>query len=258
MTNTKIGCHSLLPYMLGELSEKETREFEQHMTTCVSCQQDCETMWHTHELLLTEEGSPTERDAMLSRIRESTILAAFSARPPKKNLHPRHASQARWHLFASNRLKRSFTLLRPRFMYGVAALLVGVAVGVAGVDMGIFPSSKQPGALIAQLDMHPNTAYRKSSAMAWIVRQNRNYNLMVYAKDLPQQSPWGCYDVWVVSGSKQYSVAEFTVTGRGIGAVSAVIPSNMQFSAIEITLEPHWNDPVPQGPLVLHAQVGNV
>ncbi len=127
------------------------------------------------------------------------------------------------------------------------------------MDAGIFPSAKQPGTLIAQMNMHPDTAYRGSSAMAWIVRQNRHYDLMVYVRDLPQQSPWGCYDVWVVSGSKQYSVAEFTVTGGGgVGAVSAVIPSDMQFSAIEITLEPQWNDPFPRGPQVLHAHIGSV
>ena len=99
-------------------------------------------MRHTHELLLTEEGSPTERNAMLSRIRESTIQAAFSARPPKKNLHPlrsRHASQARRRLFASNRLKRYFTMLRPRFVYGVAALLVGVAVEVETTGFRLMP-----------------------------------------------------------------------------------------------------------------------
>ncbi len=257
MANAK-DCHALIPYLLGELTEDEIREFGQHMATCASCQQDCEAMWRTHELLLTEKEPAMDSEALLASLKEKTLEAAFSARPPKRNLHPRRPLAARRRIFAHLRLANPFKSVHQKFLYGIAALIVGMAVGVAGVDVGIFPAVKRPGTLIAQMNMRPDTAYRRSSAMAWIVRQNQHYDLMVYAKDLPQQNPWGCYDVWVVSGAKRFSVAEFTVTGSGIGAVSASIPSDMQFSAIEITLEPHWNDPFPLGPQVLHAQVGAV
>ncbi|WDL97715.1 anti-sigma factor [Alicyclobacillus sp. ALC3] len=250
MAKTDDMCALLTEYVLGELTDSQMREYEKHLAECDSCQSECESLWSSHKLLLTDVSSDAPSQ-WLSEQKSQILAHAFSRRKPRFHGGPMSRSSE---LGRSRRIGRRWTWLVSSAVLVGCLAVAGILVHNASVQRAPTP----PVNLLGQWRLVAAPTYPRAQGMALEVHRLQNNNLIVYVNHVPVQSQWGCYGVWGLANGQWHSLGEFTVGNHGNGAITIGLDIQKHYNKLEITLEPRWGDATPEGPQVLRSPVVNV
>jgi hypothetical protein len=274
--HNQMACEHLLDYLLGELNDAEVMAFQYHARHCPSCHEEMMSILPVHSRL-SEDEIDVPGDDWFATHKSILLQPALESSPPRNTSHGRidepinqepvrHTAPVE---FRSQTLTQTLTRGRRvgRWRYGrmwVSTMVAGLLILLVGGGFVWFragsqksPTTNPPVSFVQKVALQANPGYPSAHGIALVTNNHDEPNLILYVSNLPQQSSWGCYDLWGVQGGKRYSLGEFTVDAQGTGALSVKMPINHQYESIEVTLEPYWGDSQPQGPQVLAALWGN-
>jgi hypothetical protein len=243
-------CTLLMEYMLGELGGTQLEEYQKHMEKCAFCRTEYDSLWPLHESLIQDDSSQIQ-DSILLGQKMQILNQAFSKRRPVQ-LKSSDDGPLAW-LFTRKPLRKRYWLM-PAAAIVACLLLMGVIVRNVSTENFKEP----PVSFQTKVQLNPSSMYPQAKGTALVVNHLSQTSLIVYVTKVPVQSEWGCYEVWGVKNGKKYGLGEFTVNHQGDGALTIKIGSTLPYDRLEITLEPQWGDPTPQGPQVLQGMSTNV
>lgn len=242
---SSMGCAHLVNYLLGELSDRELVAFQVHANHCPLCQEELNTTLPVN-IRLTEADIDIPDDKWFAEQKERLLRPALTDRKPtnaRENLR-RNSSMFHFPHYPYKRLWWSSVI-------AIVFVTVGVVSFMRLGPSGNATSINRPVGFLNKISLNPNKGYPDAQGVALVVSNHNQKNLILTVSRVPEQSKWGCYDVWGQKDGKHYSLGEFTVDHNGNGALSISLPRDGKYDSIEVTLEPYWGDNEPQGPRVL-------
>lgn len=257
----KVRCDSLESYLLGELDGAAMRSFERHLSGCADCQKNLDLLWPTHDLLAYEE--PEQMDVKWAAAIKDRVLAEVLGNQPQRveESESGHTAEAADRTDAGN-LLRTHTVRKRRTPFRLSVYTVSVATLLVGFVLGSFFAGgwRRPGAtvavtqVLADVSMRPTVDAPLANGNVVLLGTQKGQEIIVTVHGLRPLPSSQCYNVWLISGANERILAGMiTVSGTGTGALSAMVPTDLAFHYVGITLEPHLNDFVPKGPKVLGA-----
>ncbi len=263
-------CDQRIAYLLGELSEKERLLFEQHLRSCESCNRELHHLMPTHALLSGNRIDVSPDVSSEQKMR--TLAQAFAARAPYSlwedpsfaqmpaaDVEPKtrntNVKRFAWTRFSSHSAgKRAPFMQSGMALAAIAFLFVGYWFGVSTSHRNIPPQSLAvSNTPLTYASFAPANAHIHTTGVVMLIHNKGTRELVVWVHGLDPLQPGTCYTVWLVQGHTHRKAGLLQVKPNGIGVLTARVPENMTFSAVNISHEPHMNDPKPQGPMILHA-----
>ena len=215
------GCEgNVAPYVLGALTDEESRTFERHMSSCAVCREEVAALQVVADALPAVapllSAPPELKQRVMSSVRSdvATSRRQEAARGPRRSL----LDSLRW---------------RPALgLAGAAAAIVVLALVLIPGGGG---SSGAPHVIQAQV-----LAPRASASL----RVSGGHAELDIA-GMPQTAPNRVYEVWVKrNGAPQPTDALFTVTAKGTANVG--VPGSVAgVKQILVTSEPLGGSRVP-------------
>lgn len=263
-------CDQRIAYLLGELPEKEHLLFEQHLRSCEACSRELQHLMPTHTLLSGNEIDATTD--VYSEQKTRTLAQAFAARAPysplesqsfaqmptpndKPDLRKGNANRIAWMNLTSRSVgKKTPSMQGGMALAAIAFLLIGYWFGLSTSHRSIPPQSRAVSKTpMTYASFAPANAHIHSTGVVMLIHNKGTRELVVWVHGLGPLQPGTCYTVWLVQGHTHRKVGLLQVKPNGIGVLTASVPENVTFSAVNISHEPHMNDPKPRGPMILHA-----
>ena len=203
------------PYVLGELTDEEVRELEEHLERCSSCQADLDEVRSAHGMLQAAAASPPPelKDWVLARVRSER----------------RHTPVGRWKIWVP-----------------VAAAVLVVALLSFGVLRTVIDTSDG-------LALTATSAAPEAGGELRGEQIGDNLKVELEAWGLPEPEDGGYYEMWYAkAGGERISCGTFSAQPDGSASVSMSAPvSAVAYPEIEITQEPDDGDPGSSGKVVL-------
>ncbi len=238
-----IECAHLFEYLLGELSDRERLAFEAHTKGCITCHEELDAIQQVHDRL-NEDDIDTPNAKWFAEHKKTFLQPALSKR---SSLSTKSKNDRSWRIL--NIVHRPH---QKALWSSVISIMLIIGVGFVSFSLNAKTvNSNPPVSFINKVSLLPNRIYPNAHGEALFVNNHNQANLILYVNNVPEQSKWGCYDVWGVKGGKRSSLGEFTVDHSGNGALSVRLLTGQKYDAIDVTLEPNWGDDKPQGPQVL-------
>ena len=257
----KVRCDSLESYLLGELEGAEERSFELHLSGCADCRKNLDLLWPTHDLLAYEE--PEQMDVEWATSIKDRVLAEVLGKQPQRVGESAfsHTAEAASRTDAGD-LLRTHTARKRRTPFRLSIYTVSVATLLVGFVLGSFftggwlrsRATVAVTQVLTDVSMRPTVDAPLANGNVVLLRTQNGQEIIVTVHGLRPLPSSQCYNVWFISGANERILAGMiTVSGNGAGALSVMVPTDLAFHYVGITLEPHLNDFVPKGPKVLGA-----
>lgn len=229
-------CHNVSIYFLNELADADKLDFEQHLPSCASCQEelrDIRSVWNQLPSAMEEvEPPPDLRDQVFSSIFPEQPVA----RPRIKG-----GQKLRWD---SVWTKAAVLLL--------VAGLVWNNIALRDQLTQIDPPS--PAHVVASYAMvSPDPALKNASGNAWIIQAGPKRSLIIQMAGLPSTQGEEAYQVWLIKDGIRQSAGTVQVKDNGTAVLTYTErgASGFQFDQIGITIEPDPYGTQPRGKKVL-------
>lgn len=260
------ACDHFASFLLGELDDDGSVAFLAHAKSCPDCRRDLEELWETHERL-TLAATPSLAEELPPQFKQAVLEKAFSARPPTEGLWSIEAGgQPRTDAPgvrppSDRRTASAFKQNRWKRLGSVVAVLAAFTLGIAIGEHGFGGNGKPTVALSQLIAEAPLTSTSASPpgarGMVMVVRTGAHLRVIVSVSHLTAWKRPTYFHVWLLHNGARRSAGVFTVNRSGDGALAAVVPVNLSFTAVGITVEPSPLGNVPRGPKVLGAQIGD-
>lgn len=231
----------LLPaYALGSLDADEADRVQEHLLSCWICRAESSTFQDVAEQLSfaapAEAPSPGLKDRLLERVQ--------AARPQRSV--PAQASRRPW-------LER----LLP--VWGLVSLCLIIAL--AAFNLSLWQRLNQleffsaPGGMRA---IPLSAADATSDATGFIIVSGDGGNGALVVDGLPPLDANRQYQLWLIRDGERTSGAVFSTDEENYGGTRIrVAGSLLEYSAVDITIEPTGGSPQPTGALVLGGPLFN-
>jgi anti-sigma-K factor RskA len=224
MTETQDCGGDAAAYVLGALEPEEAEAFRRHMTGCVVCRDEVESLQHVAAALPT--SAPQYRVPRGLRRRVLGEIRAEAKATRRGRARAGALSPGGW-------------LPRPALAAGLAAVLAIAVVGGIGIANSGGPSTRVVQASLGQAEL------RLTGTHAELVVHH-----------LPAPSRGHIYEVWLQRGAHAISPTKalFSVTSSGAGDVD--IPGSIRgVNTVMVTQEPAGGSPKPTSPAVIVAHL---
>ena len=228
----------LLPaYALDSLEEAETRLVAEHLTGCYLCRTELRAYQEvTGQLaLIAPEASPAPE--LRSRLQEKLqSLSSTRSQPARQPL---------------------FRTFRPvGALIGLVLVLVLLASNIL-LWQRLNNLEYLTGPLGMRAIVLQNTAAAPQASGFVIVSSDGEEGVLV-VDELRSLSADQEYQLWLVRGEENTSVAVFTVDETGYRGMRIEAPQSLNtYSAVRVTIEPVGGSPEPMGEEVLHGSLFN-
>jgi anti-sigma-K factor RskA len=215
-------------YVLGAMASAERDEFEAHLATCASCQEEVDELRPAADALPMASPTmlppPELKDRIMAEVeREAELLGAAGAgadRPPRTERRRRRAWLSGWRLAP----------------VAAAVLIAGVLVGIAlgGPDSQTYPFDRAG----AELEVEGDKA-------------------TLVAENLPAPPEGRVYEVWVMpEGSDTPEPTDVLFTPRSDGSAVAAIPGSVDdVRQVLVSDEPPGGSETPTGEVLMAADL---
>jgi anti-sigma-K factor RskA len=231
----------LLPaYALGSLEASEADLVEEHLLSCWICRAESTTFQEVAEQLSfaapASVPSPGLKDRLLQRVQV--------ARPQPRV--PVRATPGPW-------LER----LLP--VWGLASL--GLIIALAAFSLSLWQRLNQLEFITAPGGMRAiplSTADAASNATGFVLVGADGRNGAVVVDGLPPLDEGQQYQLWLIRDGERTSGAVFSTDQESYGGTRIkVAGSLLEYSAVDVTIEPTGGSPEPTGALVLGGPLFN-
>ncbi|UOQ84039.1 anti-sigma factor [Gracilibacillus salinarum] len=243
-------CEKVINYFNDQLTEIEIEQFEEHLASCDTCQEELKELQELTEDLpfISEPVTPNEgmKDRVLGNILQEEQETTAEAVTPivRTEQQPKRKFQ-KW------------------IQNGLAAALVLSLIG--NIYLLNQPADSPGNETAATIDEIINsvtledTEIMNAAGRASIVENNGEKVLLVQAENLQEIEGDQAYQVWLLEEEKPYRAGTFVPNQVGEGAVafslSELEESNVNWDTIAITLEPSADNQEPQGDIILAAGI---
>lgn len=228
----------LLPaYALGSLASEETRRVEQHLLSCLICRDESNALQGFAEQLSfaapVATPSPELKDRLMQRVQ--------AARPPQRQVTKR--------------------LWQERFLpvWGLAGLCLIVAL--AGLNLFLWQQLAQPQDFASRNEMRTaplSSPDRDSKATGYVLISEDGDSGALVVDGLPPLEDGRQYQVWLIREGQLTSGAIFSTDEKSYGTTRIRAPESLlEYSAVDITIEPTGGSPQPTGIRVLGGPLFN-
>ncbi|MFC0524485.1 anti-sigma factor domain-containing protein [Pontibacillus salicampi] len=265
-------CDLLLDYMNQTLTEEDKKQFEAHLQTCESCQEE----WKEFQELTADlpySVEPVEpNDGMKQRVLHHVLEQPVEAIRDTEDKHteeaqPSHAemekketteTQATLTDLAAKRSSKKW--LQPLL---AAALLLSVAgnayfIATSGSDTEIsLPEEGNVNEVLANIELAASEGY-ESNAQAAMIQQESNVSLVLQANNLKDLSGEEAYQVWLIDKQgEKFRAGTFAPNQQGEGGVihPVTIDGDHEWDTIAVTLEPTPHSEQPKGNIVMASKL---
>lgn len=215
--------HLLGPYVLGELTDVETRELERHLESCATCRENLEDVRYAHGTLKTAvDGPPPElKEWVLARVRAEA----------------RQSPTAGWKVWLPA---------------AAAVLLVATVLGFGVLRM---VSGPPDGLALTATSAAPQAGGELRGEQV-----GENFKVELEAWGLPEPREGEYYEMWYArEGGERISCGTFQAQKDGHTTVNMSAPASaVAYPQVEVTLEPDDGDPGSSGKVVLKGSLRNL
>lgn len=221
-------------YLLGALSEDELESFEAHLSECVVCREEVESLRVAAEALprSVDPVQPPDRlrSSLMRAVREE---AAESEAGTARNR--RRGARRPW----------SAVLARPRAAMAGGLAVVAVGLGL-GVGLGRLSADEDPTLIAVRGD-----AERAPNARGSLVVPSRRGEVAyLRVQGLPRVGRQRVYEVWVKRGDKTVPQSLFDVSSEG-GGTAGINDGLSGVDQVLVTEEPAGGSSSPTSPPLL-------
>ena len=208
--------HLLGPYVLGELTDAETRELERHLESCATCREHLDDVLYAHGTLKTAVGGPPPelKEWVLARVRAEA----------------RQSPTAGWKVWLPA---------------AAAVLLVATVLGFGLLRM---VSGPPDGLALTATSAAPQAGGELRGEQV-----GENFKVELEAWGLPEPREGEYYEMWYArDGGERISCGTFQAQKDGHTTVNMSAPASaVAYPQVEVTLEPDDGDPGSSGKVVL-------
>ncbi|TWT01928.1 anti-sigma factor [Planomicrobium sp. CPCC 101079] len=234
---TKMNCGHVVDYLNGTLSDKEIREFEEHLKTCADCQQILELTGELPYLAEPIEPPAEMKTRILANVFEEdagreqqpepkTAAVPMAKRMPKRNWWP------------------------PL----IAAVLLLSLLGNAYAFFQL-SGQQEPETAMQEVNLQPNELF-EGAAQAKLIREDGSLDVVVSADGLEELRGDEIYQVWLLKEGQPIPAGAFKPNPSGEGAAYFSLNENTEgWDTIAITREPQAGNELPQGDIVLSSEL---
>jgi Anti-sigma-K factor rskA, C-terminal/Putative zinc-finger len=220
--------------LLGELPPGTATAVDRHLAGCDPCRRD---------LAAVAVAASALRDAArlpVAEVRDLPRLGIPAAVPIHRGGSKRPPEPPLLRSVGGDRRRRR------RWLAVVAAVLVALALGVGGLEVG-----RDRGAGRGQTVALGAPAGGGATAEAHMRGAGDDQVMTISARGLPRPPAGGYYEVWLVGdGGGGFPVGVLAPDGEGIWSLPAEVAA--RYLAITVTLEPADGDPAMSTRTVLH------
>ncbi|MGI2328776.1 anti-sigma factor [Planococcus sp. YIM B11945] len=233
---TNLNCDQLVDYLNGTLTEKEAREFEQHLKTCKECQEIIEATGELPYLAKPIEPPSGMKARILANVFEDE-----AAPEPAIDSTPKAAPKS-----AEAPIPMKKPIKRSWWTPMIAAVLLLSLLGNAYAFLRL---SDQPE--IQEVALQPSEEF-DGNATAAMIKDDESLKIVVQADQLAGLESSEVYQVWMIKGDKPVPAGAFTPSENGEGAVyHSMEETDEGWDTIAITREPQAGNELPKGEVVL-------
>lgn len=238
---TNMDCDRLVDYLNGTLSTDEIKQFEQHLEICTECREIVEA---TGELPYLAD--PVEPPAdMKARI----LSNVFEEKPDQDT--PPAALKPAMSAIPMHKKKNKPNVWKPL----MAAVLLASLLGNAYAFLQLSDQDDAPETAVQSIQLAPNEAFT-GTATAELIEEENSLNLVVQANQLAELDASQVYQVWLIKDDKPIPAGAFSPNPNGEGASYYQLDENLtDWDTIAITLEPEAGNELPEGQVVLSAEI---
>ncbi|KQU63029.1 anti-sigma factor [Rossellomorea marisflavi] len=238
---TQHQCDHILDYYNGHLSELEKAAFEKHLASCSECQE------------------------FLKELEQISGYLPYSSEPvePPTDLEDRvfarilNESEEKQEPAAAPRQKRRRPWIFPSIAAALALSIIGNAYLFTQLeDQKRVVEEATIDEVVEYAELAPVSG--KGTGTASIIKQGKQTSMVVQASDLAKLSDKEVYQVWLIKDEKPERAGTFVTSGDGKGSV--IFKFNEEFTEkdwdqVAVSLEPDANSELPQGEIVLAADI---
>lgn len=246
-------CNHLIDYINGQLTDTERKEFEAHLETCSTCQEELNEI----KELTDDLGFDVDPVEPPSAMKDRVLAAAFAEKAPvdsqstddqDKTVTPIKEKQE----LPKRKKKRNWLI--PTMAAALVLSLIGNVYTVNQLS-GPGDTVVEPGisvdSLVQRLSLQPAEETIPFEATASFVNKDQYQQLIVEADQLSQTEDTQVYQVWLLKDGDPYRAGTFTPAEDGSGMSTFDIDPSMGFDTIAITIEPDETSETPEGEIVL-------
>jgi hypothetical protein len=248
-TNT---CDQLLDYFNRTLEEQEEMQFEEHLASCTSCQEELQELTALTEdlpYLSIPVNPPTGmKDRILINVfNEEEVVSTTNTEESDAIPLP----------FArkSKHKKASWSVI------ALAAALLLSLVGNIYSFTGANQASEKPldtslDKLVKEVELQSTTG-EDFFGTASLVEKDGVLNVVVKANGLSTVEGEQVYQVWLLEDGQPYRAGSFVPTEDGSGVVTYEmnVDGDHNWDTVAITLEPNINSETPFGEVLLASEL---
>lgn len=230
----------LLPaYALGSLDSDEAGRVEQHLLSCLICRDESDALRAVADQLsfaAPMASSPDLKDRLMQRIQAAQPPQHVPAREVR---HPR----------------------RVRFLpvWGLASLCLVIAL--AGLNLFLWQRLGQSRPFLSSEGMRAvplSPSGHASGATGFVLISEDGDNGTLVVDGLPSLEANQQYQLWLVQDGQRISGAIFSTDEKDYATARIRAPGSLlEYSAVDITIEPTGGSPQPTGMRVLGGPLFN-
>lgn len=244
------NCERLLDYLNGQLANEESAEFEKHLATCPSCQEELKELQQVMEDLPYASEAVTPPAGMKDRVLDHIFAEKHGTESNSvKTVIPQSTD-------TSKRLKRRIVM--PVLAAALAASLLGNIYLVMNEKETTEDDIPEERAIDLDetrkaVDLAASEGYEAQGSAA-IVGQGERGELIIQAANLEALEGEEAYQVWLLKDGVPSRAGTFLPDTEGKGAVSFSLDGELQdWDTVAITKEPTPESETPQGDILLSA-----
>lgn len=230
-------CKQLIPYIAGELTEKEEKQFKHHLDQCKTCSEEYSDMsgaWNSLQYDFKEKEVP----AALKKEVMEYVLATESERPSSR--------PASW----LDSLKKQFTPLTSGLVLAMAAVIC--FLGLNSPYFQEFKAALQTDQIATQTlntwsFEGTDINQRELTGIAAVIQEDKSKKLIVQMRNMPALKGSEVYQVWLLKDGERENAGIFKPDRKGTGTLSFSLKKDIRFDQIGITVEPDDTSRRPRG-----------
>jgi hypothetical protein len=246
----KNKCDNLSLYVTEELSKREKDQFDRHLKTCISCQNEVESLQNTWQMLsydIEEANVPKSLKAEVMDFifqENKTPIQTQDIRDKKQNFF--------------EQLKLTLTKQFSPLSTGITAILVMGIVGLLWSNLQLKDSitalenkAVSPTQIIRTFDLKGQNLAASANGIAYLVQEGHDNSLVIKLNNMPRTKNDEVYQVWLLKNGNRKNAGTLKPDQKGNGLITYRLPKDHLFDGIGITLEPKPDNTQPKGQKVM-------